>query len=98
MFNGYSKDDEMLSSKIIMVIYRVIAVLLLSMPMAINILIQGNIVSSIVYVPLITLALSGIAIYIDGKLAVLLSRNRVLPTFKVPTTNLHVKTTNDLMI
>jgi len=88
----------MLSSKIIMVIFRVIAVLLLSMPMAINILIQGNIVSSIVYVPLITLALSGIAIYIDGKLEVLLSRNRVLPTFKIHNANLRMKTTNDLMV
>ncbi len=88
----------MLSSKIIMVIYRVIAVFLLSMPMAINMIIEGDIVSSIAYVPLITLALSGIAIYIDGKLDVLLSRNRVLPTFKVPTSNLHMKTTNDLMV
>jgi hypothetical protein len=88
----------MLSSKIMMVIYRVIAVLLLSMPIAINIIIQGGIVSSIVYVPLITLALSGTAIYIDGKLEVLFNQNRVLPTFKVPTTNLHMKTANDLMV
>ena len=88
----------MLSSKIIMAIYRVIAVLLLSMPIAINILIQGDIVSSIVYVPLLTLALSGIAIYIDGKLEVLLSRKRVLPTFKVPTSNLHMEAQNDLMV
>jgi len=81
-----------------MVIYRVIAVLLLSMPIAINMIIEGDIVSSIVYVPLITLVLSGIAIYIDGKLEALLSRNTVLPTFTVPTTNLHMKKTNDLMV
>ena len=81
-----------------MAIYRVIAVLLLSMPIAINILIQGDIVSSIVYVPLIILALSGIAIYIDGKLDILLSRNRVLPTFKVSTSNLHMEAENDLMV
>jgi len=88
----------MLSSKIIMVIYRIMAVVLLSMPMAINILIQGGIVSSIVYVPVITIALSGVAIYIDGQLEALFIRNRVLPTFKVPTSNLHMKTANDLMI
>ena len=81
-----------------MAIYRVIAVLLLSMPIAINMIIEGDIVSSIVYVPLIILALSGIAIYIDGKLDVLLSRNRVLPTITVPTSNLHMKAENDLMV
>lgn len=88
----------MLSSKIIMVIYRVIAVLLLSMPIAINIIIQGNIVSSIVYVPLITLGLSGLAIWMDGKLEGLLNRGMFLPKFKLATGNIQINTANDVMV
>jgi hypothetical protein len=68
-----------------MVIYRVIALVVLSIPIAVNITIIGNIVSSIIYVPLITLGLSTIAIFIDGKLAGIFNRVMVLPTFKVPT-------------
>jgi len=88
----------MLSLKIMMVMYRVVAVLLLSMPMAINFIIQGGIVSSFVYVPLITIALSGIAIYIDGKLEALCTRDRVLPTFALSAPSAHMKKANDLMV
>lgn len=61
----------MFSSKI-MVMYRIAAMLLLSVPIAENIFNQGDVVSSLLYVPLITLGLSGIAIIIDEKLARLL--------------------------
>jgi hypothetical protein len=87
----------MLSSKV-MVIYRIIAVLILSMPMAVNIYIKAGIVSSIIYVPLITLLLSGITIFIDGKLEALVSSGMVLPKLKVPTGNIHIKTANDIMV
>ncbi len=87
----------MFNSKI-MVIYRFIAVLILSIPIAVNITMQGSIVSSIIYVPLITLVLSVIAIYMDGKLETLLMRVRVLPKFKVPSSHLQLKNTNDLIV
>jgi hypothetical protein len=87
----------MLSSKV-MVIYRIIAVLILSMPMAVNIYIKAGIVSSIIYVPLITLVFSGVAILIDGKLASLLNRGMILPKLKVPTSNIHIQTANDIMV
>lgn len=84
----------MFNSKII-VIYRIVALLILSVPIAANLYIKGDIVSSIIYVPLITLALSGIAIFIDGKLEGLLNRGIALPKFKVPAANIQLKTTND---
>lgn len=81
----------MFSSKV-MLIYRIAALLILSIPIALNINNKGDIVSSIIYVPLITLALSGIAIFIDGKLADLLNRAIALPKFKVPVANIQLKT------
>ncbi len=84
----------MFNSKII-VIYRIVALLILSVPIAVNLYSKGDIVSSIIYVPLITLALSCIAIFIDGKLEGLLNRGIALPKFKVPAANIQLKTTND---
>ncbi|MCJ8294446.1 MAG: hypothetical protein MJK15_08570 [Colwellia sp.] len=80
----------MLDSKII-VAYRIIAVVILSIPTVVNIYINGDIVNSIVTVPFITLTLSGIAIFIDGKLEALLNREGVLSTFKIPTVNIDLK-------
>ncbi|KGJ91934.1 hypothetical protein [Colwellia psychrerythraea] len=80
----------MLKSKII-VAYRIISVLILSIPTAINIYVQGDIVNSIVAVPLITLGLSGIAIFIDGKLESLLNREELLSAFKIPVLNIYLK-------
>jgi hypothetical protein len=82
-------------SSIILAIYRIIALLILSIPIAVNLYNKGDIVSSIIYVPLITLVLSGIAIFIDAKLAGLLKQGMVLPKFKIPATNIQLKTTND---
>lgn len=87
----------MLSSKV-MVIYRIIAMLMLSIPMTVNIYIKAGIVSSIIYVPLMTLVFSGIAIFIDGKLSDLLSRGMILPKIKVPISNIHIKTANEIII
>ena len=84
----------MFSSKI-MIIYRIVALLILSIPIAVNFLSKGDIVSSIIYVPLITLVLSGIAIFIDSKLAGLLNKPIQLPKLKAPTVDLQLKTTND---
>jgi len=77
-----------------MTIYRIIALLILSIPIAVNLYSKGDIVSSIIYVPLITLALSGIAIFIDAKLEGLLKQGMVLPKFKIPAANIQLKTTN----
>ena len=83
----------MFSSKI-MVIYRITTLLLLSIPIAVNIYVKGDIVSSLIYTPLIIMGLSGIAIYIDGKLEGLLNGGMILPKFKVPRANIHIKTAN----
>ena len=87
----------MFSSKV-MVIYRIIALLLLSIPTAINIYNNGGIVSSIIYVPLITLGFSAIAIFLDGKLESALNRAKILTKLKVPTANIYLKTTSDIAI
>jgi len=84
----------MFNSKVI-VIYRIVALLILSIPIAVNLFSKGDIVSSIIYVPLITLGLSGIAIFIDGKLESLLNRGIALPKFKVPVANIQLKTPNN---
>lgn len=87
----------MFNSKI-MVIYRIFALLILTMPIAVNIYIKGDIVSSIIYTPLILLGLSGIAIFIDGKLEGLLNAGMVLPKFKMPNTAVHIKTANNCVL
>ena len=81
-----------------MVIYRIIVLLLLSIPTAINIYNNGGIVSSIIYVPLITLGFSAIAIFLDGKLESALNRAKILTKLKVPTANIYLKTTSDIAI
>jgi len=85
----------MFSSKI-MVIYRIIALAMLSMPTAINIYTNGDIVSSIIYVPLITLGFSSIAIFFDGKLESALQRGMILTKLTVPTANIYLKITTNI--
>ena len=87
----------MFSSKIMM-IYRIIALLILSIPTAINIYFNGDIVSSIMYVPLITLGFSAIAIFFDGRLESALNRGMILTRFTVPIANMYLKITNDIGI
>ena len=87
----------MFSSKV-MVIYRIIALAMLSIPTAINIYFNGDIVSSMIYVPLITLGLSAIAIFFDGRLESVLNRSMILTKLKVPTANIYLKTTSDIAI
>ena len=83
-------------SSTVMVIYRIIALLMLSMPTAINIYTNGDIVSSIIYVPLISLGLSAIAIFVDGKLESALNRGVNLTKLTPPTANIYLKTTHDI--
>ncbi|KGJ86933.1 hypothetical protein ND2E_0340 [Colwellia psychrerythraea] len=85
-------------SSIIMVIYRIIALLILTIPTGLNMYNNGGIVSSIIYVPLITLVLSAIAIFFDGKLENFLNRSLILTKFAKPITNLYLKNTNDIGI
>lgn len=82
-------------SSTIIAMYRIIALLILSIPIAVNIYNQGDIVSSIIYVPLITLGLSGIAIFIDSKLESLLKKSPVSPILKVSKVNIQQKTLDD---
>jgi len=82
-------------SSTIMAMYRIIALLILSIPIAVNIYNQGDIVSSIIYVPLITLGLSGIAIFIDSKLESLLKKSPVSPILKISKVNIQQKTLDD---
>lgn len=79
----------------IMAMYRIIALLILSIPIAINIYNKGDIVSSIIYVPLIILSLSGIAIFIDSKLENLLKKAPALPVSKVSKVNIQQETLSD---
>jgi len=81
-----------------MLIYRIIAILILSMPTAINVYSKGDIVSSILYVPLITLGLSAIAIFIDGKLEELLNKPIVITTKTAPTADIYQNYSNDMVI
>ncbi len=81
-----------------MLIYRVIALLILSIPTAINVYIQGDIVSAIIYVPLITLSLSGVAIFIDGKLEVRLNKVASLTKLTVPSADIYLNNSNDIVI
>lgn len=85
-------------SSIIMVIYRIIALLILTIPTVLNMYNNGGIVSSIIYVPLITLALSAIAIFLDGKLESLLNRSMIIRKYTVPIANMYLKITNDIGI
>jgi hypothetical protein len=85
-------------SSIIMVIYRIIALLILTIPTVLNMYNNGGIVSSIIYVPLITLALSAIAIFLDGKLESLLNRSMIIRKCTVPIANMYLKITNDIGI
>jgi hypothetical protein len=78
-----------------MAMYRIIALLILSIPIAVNIYNKGDIVSSIIYVPLITLGLSCITIFIDSKLESLLKKAPVLPILKVSKVDIQQKTLND---
>ena len=89
-----SKVSSRFSSKVsskIMVIYRIITLVLVIMPVAINISTKADIVSSIVYVPLIMLAISAIGIFIDGKLEAVLNRGMVLSKFTLPTVKFKCK-------
>jgi len=91
-------EDKTMLTSITMLLYRIIALLIMSIPTAINVYIQGGIVSAIIYVPLITLVLSGVAIFIDGKLEVLFNRGIDLPNMTMPTTNIYLPDSNDVMI
>ena len=79
----------MLTSKII-IIYRIIALLILSIPAVINVYSEEDIVSSIIYVPLITLGLSAIAIFIDGRLEELLNKDIALTKLSVSTDDIYL--------
>ena len=81
-----------------MLIYRVIALLVLSIPMVINLYIQGSIVNSLIYVPVITLGLSGLAIFIDGKLEVICNKRTSLSKLPVPNSTAYSKKTRDIVI
>ncbi len=70
-----------------MLLYRAISLLALSIPTAINLYIQGSIVSALIYVPLITLVLAALAIFIDEKLEALLNKRKALSTLTVSSTD-----------
>ena len=90
----------MFSSKII-VIYRIMAVLILAIPIAVNIYSKGGIVSSILYVPLMTMGLAAIAIFIDGQLEDFLNRPVVVSRGEVPvasTDDNHINATANMLL
>jgi phosphate/sulfate permease len=52
--------------------YRAIALLITSIPMIINVVFIGDIVTSLIYVPLISIFIATLSIYLDKKLSLAL--------------------------
>ncbi len=52
----------------VIILYRIFAVLLILLPVVFNLINQGSLISALVYVPLISCAVAGLAIFIDGLL------------------------------
>jgi len=53
---------------ILISLYRLSAIIIVAAPIALNVYLQGAIINSLIYTPLISLVLAGIAIYFDDKL------------------------------
>lgn len=64
-------------SQVIMVFYRILAIIVILTPIVLNIMNKGDIVYSLLYLPLLTLLLTIFFIYVDQKLEqALLSINK----------------------
>jgi len=77
---------------IIISIYRILAAIIIALPIVINTLLHGNIVVSFIYIPSLCLLLTSVAIYFDTKLITALLH---IPTsFTLKRLNIKVKVTN----
>ena len=68
-------------------LYRVTASILVFVPIFINLLVQGDIMTSVLYVPLGCVVLSIVFIHIDGRLTLLLRQSASKRVEKQSTTN-----------
>ncbi len=64
-----------MASKIIITCYRVLAGIIILLPMVLNIVLQGDIVTSLIYAPVTSLAAAVIANYYDEKIGNVLARH-----------------------
>ena len=58
----------------VMGLYRIIAIIIICTPMVVNVINKGEIIDSLVYLPLLTLLLTFFFIYLDKKLTCALSQ------------------------
>jgi len=79
---------------IIISIYRILAAIIIALPIVINTLLHGNIVVSFIYIPLLCLLLTSVAIYLDKKLITALLHMPTSFTLKRLRLNTKEKTTN----
>lgn len=68
IFKNLVTKELLMLTNIIISIYRVLAGLMIASPIAINVLLNGGILMSFIYIPLLCLFLSIFAIYADKKL------------------------------
>lgn len=59
--------------RLILSLYRTIAILAVALPISLNIIFQGDVITSILYVPLTSLLLSSMFIFLDKRLVELLT-------------------------
>ncbi|KPH63776.1 hypothetical protein AMS58_02690 [Pseudoalteromonas porphyrae] len=55
-------------NKALLICYRIIATVIILMPLILNVVMRGDVVASFIYVPLLALVLLLIAVYCDDKL------------------------------
>ncbi|WP_440877498.1 hypothetical protein [Thalassotalea sp. PLHSN55] len=68
-------------------IYRVLAIAIVALPIILNWLLEGSLLSSLLYVPIVSLAFGGLAIWLDRQLlkfAATLTRRRAKPVASAP--------------
>ena len=59
-------------TKVIQLTFRVVAITLILSPIIFNVLMRGKVVTSLIFIPFVSLALLFISMYLDSKLALLL--------------------------
>ncbi|MFY8350973.1 hypothetical protein AAEU29_10600 [Pseudoalteromonas sp. SSM20] len=81
-------------SQTLLIAYRLVAALVISMPLIINLTIKGDIVSSFIYAPIFTILALVLAVYLDDKIEHSLQQTKLRLTVikAAKTTSAKVKT------
>lgn len=80
---------------IFIILYRILVCLVISLPIIINYLVDGSIVTSFIYIPLLCLFLAFIAIYLDEKILNALNAIKLTSATNKKNTDLNNKTEED---